>query len=123
MEKSILIVDDEPDILSALTLFLESLNHFKVYQAISGNEALSIISKNNIDLVISDVRMPDGDGIFLIKQLKNKLTHGLKFIFMTGYSDLNQKDALDLGAIEILRKPFDLSVLESSVLKALSNAS
>lgn len=122
MEKIILIVDDEPEIRNNLALFLETIGQFKIYQAKSGNEALSILSKINADLVISDLRMPFGDGLFLINQLKDKITRGLKFIFMTGFSDLSQKEALELGAEEVFSKPFDLNALSNYIVNTLSKA-
>lgn len=119
MDRTIVIVDDEPDIRTALAFYLESLDHFKIYQASSGNEALSLLSKTDVDLVISDIRMPQGDGLFLIEQLKDKIAKGLKFIFMTGYSDLSKKQAIQLGAQEIFHKPFDLNALGNYILEQL----
>ena len=69
--------------------------------------------------MISDIRMPQGDGLFLLEQLKGKIEKGLKFIFMTGYSDLSRKEALNLGAQEIFHKPFDLTALGKYILEQM----
>ena len=117
MQKTILIVDDEADIRDSLAEFFEIFEHFKTIKASSGTEALSLLSENDVDMVISDIRMPQGDGIFLVNQLKSKIEKGLKFIFMTGYSDLTRSAALKLGAKEIFYKPFDLEVLSAYIRK------
>ena len=119
MSQTILIVDDEPDILEALAEFIETLGDFKIYRAANGNDALSILSHTKADLVISDIRMPHGNGIFLIEALQEKLKSGLNFIFMTGYADLTREQALKLGAKEIFHKPFDVTALADYICKLL----
>ena len=119
MEKTVLIVDDEEDIRDALADYIESLNHFKTFRASNGTEALEVLNKNKADLVISDIRMPQGDGIFLIKNLKDKIDGGMKFVFMTGYSDLSRNEALTLGAKEIFYKPFSLVMLGNQIRELL----
>jgi ActR/RegA family two-component response regulator len=55
--------------------------------------------------------MPDGDGLFLIRQLGDEIGRGMKFAFITGFSDLTRREALKLGASELFQKPFDLSII------------
>lgn len=118
--KVVVVVDDEPGIRDTLADFFEVFDNLKTYRVSNGNEALVLLSKIKADLVISDIRMPHGDGIFLIKSLKDKIAKGLKFVFMTGYSDLTRNEALNLGASEIFYKPFDINGLNDYVLELLN---
>lgn len=120
MEKTVVVVDDEPGIRDTLADFFEVFDHFKTYRVSSGSEALTLLSKVDADLIVSDIRMPQGDGIFLISQLKDKIEKGLKFVFMTGYSDLTRNEALKLGANEIFYKPFDINAMNDYVLELLA---
>lgn len=120
MNKTVVVVDDEPGIRDTLADFFEEFNQFKTYRASNGKEAMDILNKVNADLVISDIRMPNGDGISLAKQLKEKIDQGLKFIFMTGYADLSRDEALKLGAKEIFYKPFDINAFNEYLLNLLA---
>lgn len=119
MQKTILVVDDDTDVRHALMDFLGLLNGFKILQASSGEEALSVLKNNHADVVISDIRMPNGDGEFLIQNLQDRIKQGLVFAFMTGYADLSRDRAIGLGATGIFYKPFDLEQLTGFVSKHL----
>lgn len=87
MSKTILIVDDEVQILKALIrAFLDS--NYEVLTAESGKEALDILSSNEIDMIISDMRMPNMDGYQLLSEVKLKYPEILRVI-LSGYSDEN----------------------------------
>lgn len=85
MSKKILFVDDEVQILRSLfRLFMET--DFEVFTAESAKEALDILAQENIDIIISDMRMPLMDGYQLLSQVKEKYPHVLRVI-LSGYSD------------------------------------
>ncbi len=112
----ILIVDDEElirEILSeAFTLYGGSVD-----LAESGFEALNKIQKNSYDMVITDIRMPNGDGIYLLENIK-KLTGPIPKLFvLSAYNDLSEDKIKDLGILKIFTKPFELGLLLSAVSK------
>jgi CheY-like chemotaxis protein len=105
--KRILIVEDDADLLESLMMDLEDLGVL-VLGAQSGHEALQILSTETVDAVVSDIKMPNGNGIELLKRLKEINPKVPVLIFMTGFSDLTLSEALDLGAETVIHKPFDL---------------
>lgn len=103
--KRVLVVDDEPVICDALKFFLE-LEGLEVHLANNGQQALEILNSENLDLVISDVRMPIMNGRDLLLKMR-ELKMPVPLIFITGYSDLgNLSEFLDLGASAVIKKPF-----------------
>ena len=73
-EITILIVDDEIDLRDSIA-FDYKRKGFNVLVASSGNEAFEIVKKNKVNVVLSDVRMPDGDGIELLYNIKTDIIH------------------------------------------------
>lgn len=107
LKKTILIIDDEPYIVDYLTTLLS-----KKYNAMgfsSGNQCISYFQNGGkADLVISDMKMSDGDGMSVLKHLKtNKIE--TPFMFMTGFSEINSTEMIDAGASKIFTKPFKLT--------------
>ena len=105
--KSILVVDDEKDICDLLSLELEDQG-FKFYIAHSVTDAVRILKNSSVDLVITDIRMPQKSGIELLKLLRQDQQQ-LPVVFMTGFSDISETDALDMGASAVVAKPFEMS--------------
>lgn len=104
-QSSILVVDDERTMLSLLEKIL-SQDGYQVYLATNGREALAVIEKQHVDIIITDVKMPELDGFGLLKIVKNEYPE-ISVIMMTGYGDTyTVKDALLLGADEYITKPF-----------------
>lgn len=104
-QSSILVVDDERSMLSLLEKIL-SQDGYQVYLATNGREALAVIEKQHVDIIITDVKMPELDGFGLLKIVKNEYPE-ISVIMMTGYGDTyTVKDALLLGADEYITKPF-----------------
>ena len=116
MRKKILIVDDEPEIREIVGFGL-SLEGYTVVEASGGKEAIEIIQKGGIDAIVSDVRMPRGDGISLAKELQ-KLEIDLPMILMTGYTSYDLSKVNEIGVREVFTKPFEtndlISVLEKT---------
>ena len=104
--KKILIVDDEHSFLQILDAALSK--HFKTYAATGVQEALDILTQNEIDLICSDLYMRDGTGLDLLQTIKEKCVN-LPFILLSG-SDKNWdiKMAEHYGAIFIPKGEFDI---------------
>ena len=102
-DKKILVVDDEPD-LREITAFEFEHRGAKVVMASGGHEALSIIMEDQIDLVISDVRMPEGSGEELLNAMVEKnLLKNTPIVLVTGFADLTREQAIDRGALEFYK--------------------
>lgn len=105
----VLVVEDEPEILAFLASTLQ--DHFIVKQASNGKQALEILGLMQVDLILSDLMMPEMDGIELLKNVKSK-SADLPFILLTARSSSRDKlEALSLGVDDYLTKPFDTSEL------------
>jgi DNA-binding response OmpR family regulator len=106
MEKKILIVDDDPDILKVVSAFLE-LEEFKAYQAGSITEARAIFEKNFPDLIILDIMLPDESGLEWLKEVK-RFYPLLPVLLLTAKSSVSDKViGFELGADDYLAKPFE----------------
>ncbi len=106
----VLIVDDEPDILE---LMEEEFRYcgYTTLTATSGNEAITILEKNHIDIVVSDYKMPNGNGMVVL-DFVNKITKNKPlFYFVSGQADVSIEDAIKAGAKKFFTKPFDLDDL------------
>jgi len=113
----ILVVDDEADLRSAIGDFLEfeGLNYI---EAGSGREALKVLSENkNVKFVLSDIKMPNGDGIFLLEELRKMSPDSPHVILITGESATSRDAAIEKGAIDLFYKPLDMDTVVS-VIKA-----
>ncbi len=123
MSKKIMVIDDEPLVLKSIGKLLE-IEGYYVTTSLSGKEALSIIEQEEIDLVISDIRMPNMSGVetinVMIERCKEKNQDAPPFIFITGFSDevVNQR-ALDMDPADFIYKPFNRIDFIGSVKKAL----
>ncbi len=106
MKHKILLVDDEEIMLKYLSKFLIKKN-FDITTAISGNEALEIIKKQDFIVVLLDVLMPGMDGIETLKEIK-KIKPITEVIMLTGHASLQvAMQGMKLGAFDYLMKPFD----------------
>ncbi|MCF7794083.1 MAG: response regulator [Candidatus Cloacimonetes bacterium] len=109
----ILIVDDKQDARYLLKLLLEG-RKYEVISAIHGREALDLLEKNKVDMIISDILMPEMDGFKFCQILKrDKKRKNIPFVFYTAtYVDKkDEKFALGLGADLFLRKPMEPELL------------
>ncbi len=115
---TILVVDDEDIVVSLVRDALED-EGYRVHTAHSGPEALKIIAAHTIDLLITDIRMPQMTGTELANRAKESNAE-LVVIFMTGYANLNSaKDAIKQGAVDYILKPFELSEIRQAVSNAM----
>ncbi len=117
----ILLIDDEPEILSVVGLLL-STDGFQVEKAASGAEALKLMSETSFDLVISDYYMPKMNGIELLTKLRQRGDY-TSFVFFSGNAnDAHGLQMSGLGAYELVPKTQVLS-LADVVRKTLKKAS
>lgn len=101
---NILICDDEPDIRSALSICLSS-EGYKIYEAENGAQALEIIEKENISLLLMDVMMPVMDGITALSALRQ--SSNIPVILLTAKGqDSDKVEGLNAGADDYVTKPF-----------------
>src|SRR5690606_28517437 len=118
-KENILIVDDDMNILELLQRHLHSLN-YHTYKAISVKEAVAILRDTEIDLLITDLKMPEVDGFQLIKFAAEHYPNMPKLV-VTGYPSVQDAlSAIKSGAVDYLVKPFTKEELKQSVLKSLS---
>lgn len=117
MEKEkVLIVDDEPSILMSLE-FLMHKEGYEVFVARNGAEALDIINKQSLDIIILDIMMPDVDGYEVCQLVKaNHSTAHIKIIFLSAKSKPEDiAKGLEMGADMYLTKPFSTRTLVKKV--------
>lgn len=117
----ILIVDDESGIRDSLKDYFE-LERFEVVTAQSGSEALHLISTSHFDLVLSDIRMPNGDGRYLLKSIRQLNLIQPVVVLMSGYSDLSLEEAFAEGATDLIPKPFNPIELLNNVKNYLKES-
>lgn len=117
MPEKILVVDDDPDLRSELSDFLEG---YQVVEASSGTEALKLLDKaNDIDLVILDVNMPGPSGTDVLMELR-KTDPDLGIIILTGHSSKEVAiEALKGRADDYLEKPLDIARIKEVIEKVL----
>lgn len=108
----VLVVDDEPDLIDVLDEFLTSAGH-SVTKCSCGAEALQLLKQKTFDLILSDVKMKDVNGLELYHQFKDIQDSETRFILMTGDLDLmSSESAYAMGIDELIHKPFDLETLK-----------
>jgi DNA-binding NtrC family response regulator len=118
----VLLVDDEVDLLDILKVDIESLG-YQTVTANNGQEALNIMKQVKegkiwIDAVLSDINMPIMNGLVFLRELRN-LGLDTPFVFFSGYGDKEKTiEALRLGALDFLEKPYDPDVLLTTMKKA-----
>src|SRR5512136_1616574 len=118
MKPAILVVDDDDAIRETLAEVLKK-RRYETFSAGSGHEALGVIKKNIIDLVLLDMKLPDGDGLEILKTVK-ELDSDILVIIMTAYSDVQTAvQAMKAGAYHYINKPFELEELKLMIEKGL----
>lgn len=111
---TVLIVDDESGIREIIRGDLESDGH-QVLEAEDGLQALRVISTSDVDVIVSDLSMPNMGGLQLLERLRRERWIN-PFIIVTGFgSEKAALEALRLGAFDFLSKPFDSGVLRTLV--------
>lgn len=119
-KKSILVVDDDIDIRETISSYLQ-LEGYKTIEASNGKDALKIVKDQQIEFVISDIRMPDGGGLFLVDELR-KIDRLLPYVILvTGQADITREEAIKRGALDLLKKPLEMDKI-IGLIKYIENS-
>lgn len=120
-QETILIVEDNIELLSFMAEKLSS--DFSVEKATNGAEALDVIERINIDIIITDIMMPIMDGFELCKKIKTDIEHcHIPVVLLTAKNDLSSKiKGLEIGADAYIEKPFSFKYLITQVTSLLEN--
>lgn len=113
---SILVVDDDEHVREVLTMTLEIFG-YQVLSASSANEAIELLNTKNIKMVISDMRMPEMDGMGLLRYVRTKVSKSMPFMLITGFSEYTRDQAIENGATYFFEKP----VTTDSLLKVVNS--
>lgn len=116
-QNTVLIVEDEPDLREMIAYDFRGWG-FAVFEAGCGREAFAIVQKEQIDVVVTDVRMANGDGVELLEKIKLFNAKKPAVIFLSGFSDLTSEEAYRKGAAAVLAKPFERKDLRAAVERA-----
>ncbi len=119
MQEKILIVDDEPDMLELLSMIIIEKTPYEVITTNNPLEVIDLIRKNNVDLVIADLKMPDMDGIELLNSIK-KIDEDLTVIIITAYGTIESAvETMHKGAFDFITKPFRKEQILYTIDRAL----
>ncbi len=114
VSQSILVLDDEKGFREEIGEFLKEEGYY-VHTAGLPSEALRIISNNDIDIAVFDIRMPEMDGLTFLNQIKQDYQE-IEIIMMTGYGDMSSViTAMRYGAVDFLKKPFKLAEMKETI--------
>lgn len=117
-EQTVLLVDDEPDILQLLEITLARMN-LKTRRAETLAQAHSALKESTVDLCLTDMRLPDGNGLSLIEHMQNHYPH-IPVAMITAHGSVESAiEALKLGAFDFVSKPLALDKLRGMVSHAL----
>jgi two-component system chemotaxis response regulator CheY len=121
LTKSILIVEDSTTTRALIRAVIEDMGDFNTVEASSGFEALKLLPTQEFDLVITDINMPDINGLELISFMKNnpKYSHLPLIIVSTERSEEDKKRGMALGAMAYITKPFKAHELQEVIKQAI----
>lgn len=116
--KTVLLVEDEEELRELLATELRE-SSLAVVEASNGRQAADKLKNGGIDLVITDLRMPGGDGLELLKVISELYRPKTRTLLMSGFADCTPTHAKSLGADALLHKPFSLTQFVSVVEELL----
>jgi two-component system chemotaxis response regulator CheY len=119
--KKILIAEDSPTMRSLIVSTIAALGEFTIVEAANGFEALRMLPREKVDLVITDINMPDINGLELVSFIKNNPNYRNTplFIISTEGSERDREKGLSLGADAYLVKPFEPARLQQLIRQFL----
>ena len=111
--KIVLLVDDEEDILESLKTIIQLEEKTKVYTALNGLMGLEIFKKEKPDIVLTDMKMPVRDGLWLLDEIR-KLDESTPVVFLSGFSSVTPSELKTRSYQGFIKKPEDiLNVVET----------
>jgi len=120
MPQRALVIDDEPDILELITISLERIG-LDTLTASNLADARHLIASNDFDVCLTDLRLPDGNGIEFVEYLQTTRPN-LPVAVITAHGDINSAvDAMKNGAFDFVSKPIDINLLRNLVTQAMSS--
>lgn len=121
MPKKILITEDSPTMRSLIVSTIEAIGDFEVIEASNGFEALRVLPREKVDLVVTDINMPDINGLELVSFIKTNPNYQAipLIIISTEGSERDREKGMALGANEYLVKPFSPEQLQELIRKYL----
>jgi len=119
--KKILIADDSPTMRSLIASTLDAMDDFELFEAANGFEALRILPREKVDLVLTDINMPDINGLELVSFVRNNphYKNTPLVIISTEGSERDREKGMALGADAYLVKPFSPEELQRLVAELL----
>ncbi|MDE1844416.1 MAG: response regulator [Thaumarchaeota archaeon] len=120
--KTVLVVDDNPDVRSLLVELLELKNLQVVGTGRNGNEAVTLYEKLKPDITLLDVVMPDADGLYALGHIREMNSDAIVIMITTDLSQDTAKKLEDLRATAVVYKPFDINDLVKIVNEIESTA-
>lgn len=119
---NLLLVDDEPLILETMELTLEDLV-VKIYTCESAKDAIDLLKGTKIDCIVSDLNMPEINGLDFLKELRGPLNNKTPFIMYSGHAmDKEITEALESGCDDFIEKP-DFNLLEETLISIFEKIS
>lgn len=119
-KETLLVVDDNHDMRRYIRSLLQK--EYKLFEAENGVKAMEILEKHHVDLIISDLLMPEMDGLEFSKRVKENLaTSHIPFLILTAvHSEENEKKCYSIGVDEYLCKPFDADIFKYRIRNILT---
>ncbi|MGB5684499.1 MAG: response regulator [Candidatus Electrothrix sp.] len=119
MKQQVLIVDDEPELLLSISSGFERNARFHLTTAHNGREALDILSRIPMDLVVTDLRMPIMDGVELLAAMTESFPKVPNIVVTAFGTPVMEQQLKKAGTMEVLEKPLDIDALEQAINSAL----
>ncbi|MBA3028692.1 MAG: response regulator [Proteobacteria bacterium] len=117
MNEKVLLIDDELEFIETLGERMKSRG-MEVSSTVSPKEGLDIVENESFDAIILDLKMPEMDGMEVLKRLKNK-NPDIQVILLTGNATVQKGiEAMKLGAMDLIEKPVDIAALTEKIKKA-----
>jgi two-component system chemotaxis response regulator CheY len=124
MPKKVLVIDDSATIRSMISTSIEEIDDFEAVEASNGFEALKMLPAMSFDLIITDINMPEINGLEIVSFVKNHPVYQSipQIIVSTEQAEEDRKKGIKLGATEYITKPFDPEELKKVVLKVMADS-
>jgi DNA-binding response OmpR family regulator len=121
--KTILVVDDNPDVITSLKIGLEDSSLYRIFGAQNGKKCLELLEENiTPDIIILDIMMPQMSGWEVFDQIKkNPSWNTIPIIFLTARTDRTAKNAGSFLGDDYIEKPFDIADLKKRIENVLHN--
>jgi two-component system chemotaxis response regulator CheY len=123
MSKKVLVVDDSAIMRSLVVSALEEINGVETVEACNGYEALKVLPQHTFDMIITDINMPEINGLEIVHFVKSNEAYKKipTIIISTDHGEAEVKKGLSLGANRYFIKPFEMERLKETVVEFLGN--